>query len=209
MTPVTELGELDSTFRKSDTGALKAFLTAEVDTYRPPYGAITLQLPRATIFCATVNRIDFLMDETGNRRFWPIEVLDVDADHDVDMQQVWAEAHVMWEAGEQWWLSPSEHENQSKHSSYYRVTNSVEEKFNQYVIDTEHQKPEQYAPMNVTMLRESLGIENREQHVSTLRRLIGTRFGQKYNRVKGVQNAWMVPDPTCMSVLGLPNQEDD
>ena len=34
---VVELGELDSTFRKSDVVALKAFLSREVDIIRSPY----------------------------------------------------------------------------------------------------------------------------------------------------------------------------
>ena len=197
-TPITELGELDSTFSRSDMGAIKAFLTASHDTYRLPYGATVLRLPRTTIFCATVNRIDFLADETGTARFWPVEVTSCTPDHGIDMQQVWAEAHTWWKADEQWWLEDGEGSRLAEHSNYYRVTSSVEEQFAQYCIRTEGQSSNDYVAMNLTMLLDRLGIPGLPQHMGTVRRLIEERFGPRRPRIGGVQNAWYMPDPMRM-----------
>jgi hypothetical protein len=101
---ICELGELDSTTRKSDVAQLKAFLTRSKDVYRSPYGRDREVYARRTIFGATVNPDTFLVDDTGNRRFWVMPVKSVNADHNVDMQQVWAEAAARVTAGETFWM---------------------------------------------------------------------------------------------------------
>lgn len=101
---ICELGELDATTRKSDVAQLKAFLTRSIDIYRSPYGRVREVYARRTIFGATVNPDTFLVDDTGNRRFWVMPVSAVNADHDIDMQQLWAEATERAEAGETYWM---------------------------------------------------------------------------------------------------------
>jgi hypothetical protein len=74
---VAELGELAGV-RKGDTDALKAFLTRTTDEYRQLYrDGITAQ-PRTVAFIATGNADQFLRDTTGNRRFYPIRLKNVD-----------------------------------------------------------------------------------------------------------------------------------
>lgn len=71
---ITELGELDSTFKKSDISSLKAFLSKEDDQIRMPYAASESKFVRRTSFVGTVNDIQFLVDKTGNRRYLPLHV---------------------------------------------------------------------------------------------------------------------------------------
>ena len=72
---ITELGELDSTFRKSDISALKAFMSKEDDQMRMPYARADSKFRRRTSFCGSVNDQKFLVDSTGNRRYLPLRVL--------------------------------------------------------------------------------------------------------------------------------------
>ncbi len=65
---IGELGELGSTMKK-DMDSVKAFLTKSTDEYRTPYGKASLHYPRMTSFVGTVNDEQFLIDQTGNRRF--------------------------------------------------------------------------------------------------------------------------------------------
>ena len=65
---ISELGELGSTMKK-DMDSVKAFLTKSTDEYRTPYGKASLHYPRMTSFVGTVNDDEFLIDQTGNRRF--------------------------------------------------------------------------------------------------------------------------------------------
>ena len=80
---ICELGELDRTTIK-DSAGLKAFITQALDEYRTPYSRKSVQRPRRTSFCGTVNPGDFLVDETGNRRFWTIPM------HRIDLQRLFS-----------------------------------------------------------------------------------------------------------------------
>ena len=84
---ISELGEVESTL-KSDISKLKAFITATMDAYRLPYGKNDITAPRHTSLCATCNSDRYLIDPTGNRRWWSVpftktvpreELLELDA----------------------------------------------------------------------------------------------------------------------------------
>ena len=68
---ISELGEVESTL-KSDISKLKAFVSASVDRYRLPYGKSDIVSPRFTSLCATCNSDRYLIDPTGNRRWWSV-----------------------------------------------------------------------------------------------------------------------------------------
>ncbi|WP_294856423.1 VapE domain-containing protein [uncultured Oscillibacter sp.] len=74
---ICELGELDRTTAR-DSAGLKAFLTQDMDEYRTPYAKKAVQRPRRTSFCGTVNPGEYLIDDTGNRRFWTVSVNRID-----------------------------------------------------------------------------------------------------------------------------------
>ena len=105
---LVELGELDATFRKSDIAALKAFITQASDTYRLPYARKNTVNPRRTVFFASVNDSKFLSDNTGNRRYWTIDCTAINYNHQIDMQQFWAEVKNLYQAGESWFLDDAE-----------------------------------------------------------------------------------------------------
>ena len=71
---VSELGELDATFKRTDAARMKAFITSESDTYRRPYGRNDVTMWRRTNLIGTVNEQQFLIDQTGNRRYWTVPV---------------------------------------------------------------------------------------------------------------------------------------
>ena len=68
---LAELGEVECTM-KSDISALKAFVSASIDHYRLPYGRADIVAPRMTSLCATCNSDRYLIDPTGNRRWWSV-----------------------------------------------------------------------------------------------------------------------------------------
>tara|TARA_E500000331_G_scaffold57142_1_gene51322 strand:+ start:3621 stop:5711 length:2091 start_codon:yes stop_codon:yes gene_type:complete len=71
---IMEMSELDHITTKKQAGLIKAFLSQSTDIYRVPYGKSTEVFPRRGIIVGSTNRNNFLMDETGNRRFWCIPV---------------------------------------------------------------------------------------------------------------------------------------
>ncbi len=94
---ITELGELDRTTAK-DHIFLKAFITNAVDEYRTPYARKAIKRVRRTSLCGTVNTDDFLMDDSGNRRFWVVSVSNIDLNflfsRDLEWKtQLWAQMY--------------------------------------------------------------------------------------------------------------------
>ena len=95
---ISELGEIGSTMRK-DMDSVKAFLTKSTDEYRTPYGRASLHYPRMTSFVGTVNDEQFLIDQTGNRRFVTIPLApDLVIDYNTqikpfDALQLWAQIY--------------------------------------------------------------------------------------------------------------------
>ena len=107
---LVEIAELDA-FRRSDVATIKRFLSLRTDRYRAAYGRNVQERPRTCVFFGTCNRMDFLQDTTGNRRFWPVDVgvvvprKSVFDDLDADIEQLWAEAKMRWQMGEELFLS--------------------------------------------------------------------------------------------------------
>lgn len=100
---ISELGALG----RASVEKVKAFLSASVDRYRPPYGKRAIEVPRQCVFVGTTNSDSYLQDETGGRRFWPIRVGKIDLKRLArDRDQLFAEAVVRFRAGEEWWLEP-------------------------------------------------------------------------------------------------------
>lgn len=96
-----EMAELQGLSR-ADLKTLKAFCSRATDTIRLPYRRSASDLPRRCVFIGTTNEGGYLTDPTGNRRFWPLEVL-AEVDLEAlrrDRDQLWAEAAVLEEAGE-------------------------------------------------------------------------------------------------------------
>ena len=86
---------------------IKAIITTQVDTVRLSYARVTSQFPRRSILVATINPGDngYLSDMTGNRRYWPVVVSNIDIDGiRADRDQLWAEAVARYKAHEPWWL---------------------------------------------------------------------------------------------------------
>lgn len=94
---ILEMGELSS-LRKSELNLVKNFLSRTDDIFRASYGRRAQKYPRRCAFFGTANDTNFLRDETGNRRFWPIDCFiykpkkSIFDDLKDELEQIWAEA---------------------------------------------------------------------------------------------------------------------
>ena len=107
---IVECGELAG-MTKSERNAVKQFISRCEDTYRAAYGRRTENYPRRCLLVGTTNEKEFLKDETGERRFWPVDLAkhprrkDPHRDLPGEVPMIWAEALQMYQGGESLLLS--------------------------------------------------------------------------------------------------------
>ena len=121
---IHEWGEIERTFSKRQSEELKAFITRKKDIFRPPYGRSALEFARQSIIVGTANGSDFLVDSTGNRRYWIIPV----AHPKIDIQKLKSERDRIWSAavkayrnGEQWWLTDEEEKLSQQNNQQFQI----------------------------------------------------------------------------------------
>lgn len=106
---ILEIAEMLALNNAKCNEATKAFLSRQRDNYRLPYGKRAEDNPRQCVFAGTSNLVNFLPnDRSGNRRFLPImcdaakaevHILENEAESRKYIEQVWAEAMVIYNAG--------------------------------------------------------------------------------------------------------------
>lgn len=93
-----EWAELDHITNRKHAGQVKAFLSQAVDLLRVPYGKSVESFPRRGIIVGTTNKTaGFLVDETGNRRFWVIPTTKTQQDQ-IDTAALLMERDAIWSA---------------------------------------------------------------------------------------------------------------
>lgn len=186
---LVEIGELDATFRKADIARLKAFVTNGEDRIRKPYARTESMLPRRTVFCASVNDAQFLVDTTGNSRFWTVEVASLVYESITDdLQQLWAQVCQMFKDGEQWWLTPEEEAKLAASNSAFEQVDPLEEaldsRFNWAVS--------RITWMNSTEIMKSLGYDKpSKREANAVAALLKSRGVERRQRDK----RFLMPDP--------------
>lgn len=136
---VMEMAELAAT-RKAEVEAIKHFISKQIDRFRVAYGHYIEDFPRQCIFIGTTNKVDFLRDETGGRRFWPMTVNPENVEvkwsklTKDEIDQIWAEAKHFYDKGEELYLDPELEEEmrsiQSKHTEESPYVGIIEEFLN-------------------------------------------------------------------------------
>lgn len=103
-----EFSELGSLARAEELRQ-KSFLSRQVDEFRPTYGRREIRCPRQVGFAGTTNQWQWNKDPTGGRRFWPVEVTEINLEGLAAVrEQLFAEAFAAAEAGERYWPDADE-----------------------------------------------------------------------------------------------------
>lgn len=93
---VMEIPELGGMSKREQNG-VKAFMTRKKDNWVPKFVEAARTAARRCVFIVTTNDREFLTDETGNRRWAPVEVGEIDNDAvQRDLLQLWAEARELY-----------------------------------------------------------------------------------------------------------------
>jgi putative DNA primase/helicase len=158
---IIELAELDS-FNRAESTRAKHFFAADKDTYREPYGRRVIDVHRQCVFAGSTNTNEYLKDDTGNRRYWPVTTGAIDKDGLIrDRDQIWAEAVHEFKAGETWWFEPGIDFVQAEQEQRF-VTDAWEELVSTYVFEKKKdQLPSSPIPFYVSVgevLNNCLGL---------------------------------------------------
>jgi len=191
---LVELGELDSTFRK-DISRLKGFITDSMDKVRRPYDRVEAEYQRRTVFFASVNDDNFLVDDTGNTRFWTVAVESVNYHHSIDMQQVWAQVYTLYENKEQWWLTNDEESQLERLNKHHKVITTVSSLIKDR-LDLECSDERLWSKKSATEVLFEIGIttptnQQSKEAGAALREIIGEPAGNSKGR-----KTWLVPPLT-------------
>lgn len=133
---IAELGEIETTFR-ADVERLKAFITQNTDEYRKAYGRGDIRSVRRTSLCGTCNSEQFLIDHTGNRRFWSVAVNQIDLERLLKFNavQLWKQIQVLSDGNLQGFRLTKEEQAQlternAEHEKKLKGENEVEDILN-------------------------------------------------------------------------------
>lgn len=120
--------EIDSMLR-SELNQLKAMTTTLYVDERPAYGRNKVHLPHVASFCATGNNLQFLTDDTGNRRWLPFEVTAIDNPWTarIPYERVYAQAKALLDSGFTYWFQDHEIEELNRHNRRFETPNPARE----------------------------------------------------------------------------------
>lgn len=185
---ITELGELDATFKKSDISSLKAFLSKKKDDIRLPYARTKSPFPRRNVFVASVNDVQFLSDTTGNRRFWTIHVEAINYQHRIDMQQVFAQVYSMhYLHNDPLYLNDAEKSLHEQLVKNHELVNPLEEK----LLTFFNFNSPQGNYMTTTQVLEALSVEPTKSNTTQMGKLLSSRFDLQSKLVGNVKHYLM------------------
>ena len=120
--------EIDS-MQRSELNQLKAMTTTLYVNERPAYGRNKVHLPHVASFCATGNNLQFLTDDTGNRRWLPFEVTAIDnpwTAH-IDYQGLYAQAKHLLDNDFRYWYRDHEIEELNLANRRFETPNPARE----------------------------------------------------------------------------------
>lgn len=128
---IVEIAEMHA-MRRADINRIKQFLSQQSDRYRAAYARHVKECARRCVFFGTSNNREYLVDTTGNRRFWPVDVgltpptKNVFRDLDGEIDQIWAEAVFSWRLGETLYLTGDVEEDAKAEQESHREQSPME-----------------------------------------------------------------------------------
>ena len=127
---LVELSEFARSNKQID--ALKGFVTAATDKLVLKYDKHPVEYKRKTVYYATVNDAEFLLDDE-NRRFWVLDLVSIDIEgiKKFNFEQLWAELYYIYhvENDKRHWLEPREISLLEESNQNYKFKGELEGQF--------------------------------------------------------------------------------
>jgi len=126
--------ELD-TMKPAELNQLKAAVTMPSIDERAAYAHFHEHRQHIASFCGTGNNVQFLSDETGNRRWLPFEIERITSPREVpfDYQGIYSQAYALYQEGFQYWFSREEIQRLSEHNATFETPRTAHELISRYL----------------------------------------------------------------------------
>lgn len=198
---VINLEEID-TMPPSELNQLKAMVTQRYVDERRAYGRNKVHLPHVASFVATGNNLQFLTDDTGNRRWLPFEVESIDSpwETDIPYEGIYSQTYALYrDVNFRYWFSDEEIQQLRGHVQQFEVPRPEYE-----LILTYYRKPvglERGTYITISQIISRFG--------NTSLRLTATKAGRAmrelgFRQVKASDaNYWVVVERTLEEVQHL------
>jgi predicted P-loop ATPase/phage/plasmid primase-like uncharacterized protein len=191
---ICELAEMSGLNRK-DVSELKQSITVTRDRIVRKYANEASYYPRQFVFAGTINPLKgYLKDATGDRRFWPVSVGQVDLDAlDQDKDQLWAEAVHAYRNKERIWVN----EDERYFFEEAQTSRRAEDPW-QGIVDTETKHLDRVRGEDMSEIWSALGVDKSKRdaflddRISKI--LAGLGFEWKRKQVGGTREYMWVRD---------------
>ena len=195
-----EMAELSS-MRPRDAETVKAFLAAQEDHFRPPYGREMVDAKRQCVFVGTTNETGFLNDPTGARRFWPVAVRAPIRLDEVRAarEQLWAEAVEAWRRGERWWLEEDGDEELRDIHQDYESEDPWETLISEWIDSQPPGSEVTIGGVLTVALKIDIGQQNRSHEMRVAGLLVRLGFKRRRITVRG-KRGWVYDRPSQRQV---------
>ena len=141
--------------KRAEVEHVKAFASRQIDRARPAYGRVREDRPRRSIEWGTTNNDQYLLSQTGNRRFWPLKTGEIDLEAlKRDRDQLLGEAATYEAAGESITLDPSLWGDARDAQEQRRVADAWEDLLDP-MPETVEVKEDRYSTRTVTIIHKS------------------------------------------------------
>lgn len=125
---IINLDEL-ATFSKVEIGQLKSILSKSFVKERHPFERKAKKLPRRASFIGSTNMSEFLTDPTGNVRWIPFEVVNIDWKYskEINIDDVWRQAYQLYKSDFECDITAEEiRQNEMANKNFLIVTPEME-----------------------------------------------------------------------------------
>ncbi len=187
---MVELGEISSTFKKSDIDSLKNFITKSTDEINMKYERRHLKSRRRTVYFANANETQFLHDKTGNSRFLALQILSCNAFHGIDHQQLYAQMLQLAIHTPSYELTKEQALLRNEANKTYETISVIQEKFED-IYDVDNKDTSSYQKATATKVLENLGfqVSNMKHYQNELAKILDSAGYSRCTHPRG----WLMP----------------
>ncbi|MFN9116266.1 MAG: VapE domain-containing protein [Bacteroidota bacterium] len=179
--------ELDA-LSKAEAARLKEMITSPGYKIRAPYGKLQEHRKRRASFCASLNNPQFLFDKSGARRFLCLEIPGlIHYAHNIDMDQVFAQAYALAKEVESAYFTRDEEELFSNNNLAFQAPCLEEEAIRRFCKPPAEN--EDYQSLTASEIAQKL--KERDERIEVTHQtlvdigMILTRRGFRYTRSQG------------------------